>query len=372
MLWPGSAGGCSAEPGAESAELPTGPSGKARADGARTTFLRGATAMQELIEPMITGEPYPIKALIVYGANLLNTVPNVPRTLEALKQLDLVVAIDVLPQAHVAWADYVLPEATSLERYDELSTVAHKTPYIALREPAVAPLYDTKPGWWIARELGLRVGLDAFFKWETIEEYLNARLMSIGSNMEQMHAQKGIIVQKGKPYLEDFNGASPFATKSGKIELYSAELALAGHDPLPVYTPVEEPPQGYFRLLYGRHPVHTFAKTQNTPLLNELYPENEVWVNADAAAAQGLQDGQYVWLENQDGARSGPIKIKVTQRIRPDAVFMAHGFGQQAPGLTRANGKGASDTQLQTRYVLDPISGGAGMRVNFVRIVKEA
>lgn len=100
----GSSGGCSAEPGVESAELPTGPSGKARADGARTKFLRGPTAMQELIEPMITGEPYPIKALIVYGVNLLNTVPNVPRTIEALKKLDLVVVIDVLPMEHVAWA----------------------------------------------------------------------------------------------------------------------------------------------------------------------------------------------------------------------------------------------------------------------------
>jgi thiosulfate reductase/polysulfide reductase chain A len=51
---------------------------------------------------------------------------------------------------------------------------------------------------------------------------------------------------------------------------------------------------------------------------------------------------------------------------------MAHGFGQNAPGLTNAHGKGASDTKLMTRYALDPISGGAGMRINFVRIVKEA
>ena len=43
-----------------------------------------------------------------------------PRTKEALKKLDLVVVIDVLPQDHVAWADFVLPEATYLERYDEL------------------------------------------------------------------------------------------------------------------------------------------------------------------------------------------------------------------------------------------------------------
>ena len=85
----GSAGGCSAEPGQESAELPTGPTGKARADGARTTFLRGATAMQELIEPMITGEPYPIKALIVYGVNLLHSIPNLERTKEALQQARL-------------------------------------------------------------------------------------------------------------------------------------------------------------------------------------------------------------------------------------------------------------------------------------------
>jgi thiosulfate reductase / polysulfide reductase chain A len=367
----GSSGGCSAEPGEESSELPVGPSGKARADGARIKFLRGATAMQELIEPMITGQPYPIKGLIVYGVNLLHSIPNVPRTLEALKQLDFVLVIDVLPQEHVAWADVVMPEATALERYDELFTVAHKTPYIALREPAIEPLYDTKPGWWITRELGMRLGLEKYFKWETIEEYLDTRLLSIGSSIEKLREQKGILVQKGKAYLPDFGNSSPFPTASKKIELYSEELALGGHDPLPRYEAVEEPPAGYFRLLYGRHPVHTFAKTQNTPLLSELYPENEVWLNAGAAASQGIANGAYVWLENQDGAVSGPVKVKATERMHPAAVYMVHGFGQEAPGLTNANGKGASDNKLQTRYALDPICGGAGMRVNFVRIVAE-
>ncbi len=90
------------------------------------------------------------------------------------------------------------------------------------------------------------------------------------------------------------------------------------------------------------------------------------------ATQAGLKPTDRVLLENQDGARSGPIKVKATQRIRSDAVFMAHGFGQNAPGLTNAHGKGASDARLMTRYALDPISGGAGMRINFVRIVKEA
>jgi thiosulfate reductase/polysulfide reductase chain A len=49
---------------------------------------------------------------------------------------------------------------------------------------------------------------------------------------------------------------------------------------------------------------------------------------------------------------------------------MVHGFGHDAPGLTRANGRGASDTALITRYSLDKISGGAGMRVNFVKLAR--
>jgi thiosulfate reductase/polysulfide reductase chain A len=366
----GSSGGCSAEPGEESDVLPEGPTGKVRADGVRERFLRGPTALQELIEPMITGDPYPIKALMVYGTNLLNSVPSRDRTIEALRALDLVVAIDVLPQEHVAWADVVLPEATYLERYDDLWAVAHKTPYIAMREPAVEPLYDTKPGWWISRQLGLRLGLDDFYKWETIEEFVDKRLVSVGSSLEKMRSEGGIITQNGKPYLEDYGDASPFPTASGLINLYSEELADAGFDPMPVYEPVDEPPPGFFRLLYGRSPVHTFAKTQNTPVLSDVDPENEVWINEDAAEELEINDGQYVMLENQDGKRSGPVKVKATQRIRRDAVFIVHGFGHDSPGLTRANGKGASDTELQSRYRIDPISGGAGMRVNFVRLDK--
>lgn len=353
--------------------MPPGPTGKTRADGARQTFLRGGTAIQELIEPMITGKPYPIKGLIAYGTALFHTLPNVPRTKEALKKLDFVMVVDTLPQDHVAWADVVLPEATYLERYDELWACAHKTPYIAMREPAVEPYAQTKPAWWMVRELGMRLGLEDFFQWETAEAYLNRRLSSVGLSLDKLHEQGGIAVQKGKPWLEDFekDGSSPFSTASGKVELYSEALAKSKLDPIPVYEPPPEVPDGFFRLLYGRSPVHTFSRTQNTPLLNELHPENEVWVNAEVADKLGMKDGQRVWLENQDGARSGPIKVKATQRIRKDSVYMVHGFGHNAPMMKRAHARGASDSALQTRYVLDPISGGAGLRVNFVKLTKE-
>jgi thiosulfate reductase / polysulfide reductase chain A len=352
--------------------LPPGPTGKSRADGVRDKFLRGATAMQELIEPMITGQPYPIKGLVVYGTNIFHTIPNVPRTKEALSKLDFVMAIDVLPQDHIAWMDVVLPEATYLERYDDLWACAHKTPYVALREPAIEPLYDTKPGWWIARELGIRLGLADFFPFKTAEEYIDTRLSSLNLNIDKLRAMGGVTVQKGKPYLEDYEAekTSPFtSTPSQKIELYSEALAGDGYAPLPTYEPVAEAPAGLLRLVYGRSPVHTFGKTQNTPVLSDLQPENALWINEETAASLGVKNGQKVTLENQDGARSGPVKVFVTPRIRKDVVFMVHGFGHNAPNMKRAHKRGASDTVLQTRYTLDPISGGAGMRTNFVKLL---
>ena len=354
--------------------MPPGPTGKIRADGTREKFLRGGTAIQELIEPMITSKPYPIKGLVTYGTCLFHTLPNVARTKDALKNLDFHLVIDTLPQDHVAWADVVLPEATYLERYDELWACGHKTPYISLREPAIDPLYQTKPAWWIVRELGIRLGLEDFFQWKTAEEYLKRRLSSIGLNLEKLREQGGITIQPGKPYLADFEkeNSSPFTTASGKVELYSDALEKAKLDPLPKYEPAPEPPAGFFRLLYGRSPVHTFARTQNTPLLNELFPENEVWLNAAIAAQLGIKNGDRVMLENQDKTRGGPVKAKVTERIRKDCVFIVHGFGHDAPGMKRTHRRGASDAALQTRYALDPISGGAGLRVNFVKLVKEA
>lgn len=317
---------------------------------------------------MITGEPYPLKGLVTYAVNLLHSLPNPERTREALRRLDFHVAIDILPQDHLRWADVVLPECTYLERYDDLVTVAHKRPFISLRQPVVQPMYNTKPAWWIARELGLRLGLEPYFPWKTIEEYLEQRLNSVGLSLDEMK-KAGLSIQKGRPYLEDWRGkGSPFPTPSGKIQIYCAELAAAGHDPLPRYEPVPDPPAGYLRLLYGRSPVHTFARTQNNPVLTRIVRENEAWINRRVAAGLGLADGDRVRLINQDGARSGPVRARLTMRIREDCVYLVHGFGHDAPGMRRAHGRGASDTALQTRYALDPISGGAGLRVNFVRL----
>ena len=311
------------------------------------------------------------KGWIVYGTNLPVTLPQPQKTIEALQNLELVVAIDIMPSEITGWADVVLPECTYLERYDDLRISSGRVPTVALRAPAFEPKYDTKPAYWIARELAKRLGLEKYFPAKTIEEYLDYRLKSIGTSLEEM---KKIGVKRLEtthdPYFlngEDYE----FATPTGKIELYSTILAEAGFDPIPKYTHHEEPPEGFYRLLYGRAPMHSFGRTINNPNLHDLKEENEVWINAKVAREWGIKDGEYIRLENQDGVVSEKVKAKVTQRIRHDSVYMVHGFGRHQKKLTRAYMKGASDQRLITRVNVDPIMGGTGMRVNFVTFRKE-
>jgi thiosulfate reductase/polysulfide reductase chain A len=100
--------------------------------------------------------------------------------------------------------------------------------------------------------------------------------------------------------------------------------------------------------------------------------ENEIWVNAATAGRLGLKNGQYVKLKNQDGVESNRVKVKATQRIRPDTVYMVYGFGQRNKMLKGAYLKGANAAQLLTKYETDPLMGGTSIHSNFVTFVKEA
>jgi thiosulfate reductase/polysulfide reductase chain A len=314
---------------------------------------------------------YDIKGWLVYGTNLIQALPAPEKTMRAIQALDLIVAIDVLPMEITGWADIVLPESTYLERCDEVHTPPYKRPFLSVRQPVVEPMYDSKPGWWIAKELGHRIGLDDYFPWKDSVEYAKYRVKGGGFDCDELMA-KGVVSRKAEAlYIED--GIEPtFGTPSGKIELYSEQLAGEGFDPMPVYTPPEEPPPGQFRLLFGRAPVHTFGRTTNNRFLSEVFSENEVWVNARTANEMGFKDGERVTLVNQDDVRSEPVRIKVTQRIRHDCVYMVHGYGHTSKGLNFARGRGASDSRLISKYKTDPIMGGTGMNVNFVRIERAA
>jgi thiosulfate reductase/polysulfide reductase chain A len=115
----------------------------------------------------------------------------------------------------------------------------------------------------------------------------------------------------------------------------------------------------------GRNAVHTHVATQNNPYLNELVPENVLWINAEEAAKLGITNGQFVEVSSDHGF--GKIKVLVTDFIHPEAVFMLHGFGRKVPATTRCYGKGASDTALQGN-VTDMIGGSPGLHETFVKV----
>ncbi|MBL8721848.1 MAG: molybdopterin-dependent oxidoreductase [Myxococcales bacterium] len=326
---------------------------------------------QGLRRATLDGQPYPIKGWFVYGTNLIQALPQREETLKAIQALELLVVVDVLPAEIAGYADVVLPEAAYLERFDDLVPIAWHESGVALRQPVIPPPGEAKPGWWIARELGQRLGLGAYFPWTDVEGYLKERCRLSGIDYATL-ARDGVVLAPAKPTVVEDGLALTFATESGKIELYSDKLAKAGFSPLPKYERPDGVPAGYFRLLYGRAPAHTFGRTTNNRLLGELAHNDRVWINAKVAKDLGLADGATVRLVNQDGIKSAPVQIKATERIRGDCVYMVHGWGHTAKGLRYAKGRGADDAELVSRVKVDPVMGGTGMRVNFVTLQKEA
>jgi thiosulfate reductase/polysulfide reductase chain A len=323
--------------------------------------------------PDYEGE-HKVKAWMVGGTNLTYSVPEDKETMKkAIENLEFLVVVDLYPVEIAGYADVVLPECSYLERYDVTRSSKFRTPSIALRMPAVEPRWDSKPGWWITKQLGEKLGLSQYYPYENYSEVLDWQFKQVGTSLEEMQkiGVKNFPRTSGPLYIPEGQNYH-FRTPSGKIELYSKQLKDLGFDPMPVYTAHEQPPRDYFRLIYGRAPMHTFSKTVNSPHLNALRSENNLWINPRVAKIWNLKQGQEVWLKNQDEVISSfPIKVRLTERIRWDSVYMVHGFGHKNTKMTRAYGKGINDTEMVTRVMVDPLMGGTGMRGNFVTILTE-
>ncbi len=263
-----------------------------------TTGIREAT---------ITGKPYPVKGWFIYATNLIHALPNEQETIKAIQNLDLIVVVDVIPSEIAGWADVVLPESVYVERFDDINVEWFREPFVSIRQPVVDAPSDQKPNWWIAKKLADKLNLGHYYPWKNIEEYIETRLTSAGLNYQELKT-KGIIRGKKQPVYFDEGVPAEFNTPSGKIEFYSLQLQEAGFDPVPKYTPPAEPPAGYFRLLYGRSPVHSFSRTQSNRILMDMMDENEIWINTDIAQRWGLKTGEYIRLKNTDGIISNKIK----------------------------------------------------------------
>jgi len=309
-------------------------------------------------------DPYPIKAAISNRWDPLLSVPDYNLNKRAFDKLDLIVTIDINFSETAWYSDVILPESIYLERADSLMMANSLKPTIFMRRQCVPPRYDTKPQWEIIKSLAERMGVGQWFPYQSIEDIWNFQLQNMGIKIEDFDA-KGFVTLSDKAIFWDRKNDLKLKTLSGKFELISNLLENNGFSSCPKYEPVPPPPEGSFRLTVGRCAVHTHVSTQNNPYLNELVPENVLWINREEAEKLGISNGQYVEVTSDQGF--GKIKAFVTDFMHPEAVFMLHGFGRQVPATTRCYNKGASDTTLQ-KNVTDMVGGSPGLHDTFVRV----
>lgn len=277
---------------------------------------------------MLTGEPYPIRSLVVMATNPLLVQADSRLVYEALKSLDLLVVLEMFPTPTAMLADYVLPSAGALER-PLLETKAGTANLAYGGERAVAPYYERRPDYDFWRGLGLRLGQEGFWPWENLHDALAATMAPTGWTWEDF-CQAGLYTlppEYGKHERIDARTGRPagFATASGKVELYSELLKEIGGEPLPVPREVP-PPDGEFSLslITGARFQPYFASSfRQFAALRDVHPEPWAQVSLATAERLGLSDGCPVWVETERGRARFTLKIA---RMCDDVVSVEYGW----------------------------------------------
>jgi thiosulfate reductase/polysulfide reductase chain A len=319
---------------------------------------------QMLPQAILNEDPYPIKALFVYRFEPLGSIPDSTLTKKALDKLDLIVTVDVNASDTAWYSDVVLPESVYLERTDCIQQANGQKPQMFLRRQAVPPRYDTRDWAVIAKQIGERMGIGQYFPYKDTEELVRWQLEGTEFTLEDFD-KSGFVAYTDKQILWDRKEGLKLKTPSKKIELRSSLLETAGFPSFPAYAPMPVLANGDFRLITGRNALHTHVSTQNNPYLNELLPENVLWINTKRAAALGIKNADLVTVASPQG--SGTIKAFVTDFIHPEAVFMLHGFGHENKLAARSYNKGVSDALLQAN-ITDTVGGSPALHDTIVTV----
>lgn len=323
-------------------------------------------AFKHVRDCIIEEKPYPVKGWFVYKYNPMQTLANRQKTLKMLEKIDFMITVDIT-MSDTAWvSDLVLPAPSYLERQDPAVGLQGSSACacVVMRDPVVAPLFESKPVFWILKELAGRLNLAEHFDF-TMDEYQKQQLKNL-PHAERALKEDGVYYNPGKLYGV-YEGRI-FKTKSTKIELYNQRYAEMGVDPMPVYKPPKKTPEGRFRLVLGRNAYFTHATTQNNALLHELMPENELWMHPKAGEALGIGEGETVRVSS--GAGATEIKATFKNGIRRDTVYMSSGFGVLSKGLSRIQGKGGCIADVIEDFA-DDLSGNMAMHETFVQVSRK-
>ena len=289
-----------------------------------------------LIDQMLTGIPYPIKAAWIQATNTFVGSTAAPRrTYEAFKKLDFNVVVDLfMTPTAMAFADIVLPAATYPER-DGLATGWGITCMGTINK-AIEPTGECKSDAEINLELGKRLNPEAW-PWKDAREMFNTQIKPAGVTFEELREEgyhfgsfeyrkheKGLLRPDRKP---------GFNTPTGKVELYSTVLEKCGLDPLPGF---EEPPESpvstpdiakeYPLILTtgARTAVFFASEHRQIPRLRRMNPDPLVEINPETAEKLGIKDGDWVYIENRYGKCRQ--RARLSEGIHPQVVNAQHAW----------------------------------------------
>ena len=327
-------------------------------------FVKQPT-VSPLAEVILSERPYPVKALIVQGANPALTWPNSKKVKAALSKLDLLVVIDLFMTETAKLADLFLPATAFLERKQLVTYgVTGQLPLIFRADPAIVPPGQCMDDWRIWCELGRKMGYGEYFPWDDADEIFEDYLAPTGITVKQLkEVSSGIFYAqcKEKAYME--NG---FNTPSGKVEIYSELLEKHGHSPLPTYA---EPPESpisrpdlakEFPLILITGPrVRWFTHSQhrNVSILRKRMPEPLIEINVRTAKNLGISDGSMVKVRSPRGEIK--LKARVTRDIHPNVVSLPHGWSE------------ANANELVDDMARDPISGYPSFRALLCQVTPD-
>jgi thiosulfate reductase / polysulfide reductase chain A len=286
-----------------------------------------------VIDAILTGHPYPVRALFASGVNIAVTYPDTRRTIEALCSLDLFVVAAHTMTPTAAWADLILPKTTTLE--EEQVHVHQGGPCVTYTRAAAERDGDVKS------DLDIAVGLidrlakrgiadPRFLPWRSQAEF-NAYLLRDSAIDSDALKRDGFAEYPFK--LGNFD-EKPFVGPTGKVELYSEVMASVGHDPLPAYLPPSyvldhDASVAEFPLVLQtglREKSYHHSRFREQAWAKKVSPDPIVYVHPQTAALYAMVDAGWIRVMTPGVAGSCRLKVKVTTDTMIDVLTTGVGW----------------------------------------------
>ncbi len=302
--------------------------------------------LADCLEKGSTGGYPDIKLIYSMAGDIFNQAPNTSKTVRALDNVEFIVGQDHFLTPTARYADIVLPATTFWERNDVHVPWAGAGHYAIFMKQALQPMYECRNDIDIVADLAKRVGIEGFnnkSELEWLKEFTEDRVDDFDAFMKEGVArfpEPEDAVAFAKQIRDPRN--HKFSTPSGKIEIYSTNLAenpdpfgLGAISAIPKWVPHIETSDDYpLSMLSSKSRARTHSIHGNQEKLNRVDPDN-IWVHPEDAAMRGIQDGQPVRVESAYGSTILPVRV--TKDIARGCVSMKEGrwYTPDADGVDR-------------------------------------